>query len=678
MDPTARETSESRERLANRLVWLIATRVLVVLTILFAYILFLSGTEDGLPTLERLGYLVDAGWPGTPAGELGSELPHRSPTPGEGMLQALIGVASMQTLLYVALLHFLPRRPRLQAWIQVTGDLLLITMLLYKFGSVTANLSILYFVVISVASYLLRGQAGLITAGLAASLFAGVLWAHKSEAYLSLFESGGVLAPMVIEVPYAQPQDLSRLERLGQWLEPPPPSEISQVPVGYSLGIHLLGFLTVALFAGHLARDPELEQELEARSADLASLRTFHRDVVQSISSGLAVADPEGRTQSLNRAGEEILGVKEPILLGRHLAESGLFTESSWATLTKYGGRQMVRSETVLRKGDEQRHIGFTLTPLRDGRGRQTGYILIFQDLTEWRRLQERVKLQDRMAALGQMAAGLAHEVGNPLAAISGSAQLLEQGLEIEDPAKRKLLGITIKESQRLDRTVKSFLDFAKPRERRPEPFDVAGLLAEDLELLRNSGDVGEHHELVLDLEPESVTAVADADQISQLFWNLARNALKAMPEGGRLTIRGRVLEETDGDASSLDARLAGPIYRLEVIDQGRGMTEDERQKLFQPFKSFFDSGLGLGMAISYRIVEEHGGEIRVESEQKKGTRIVVDLPLEPPDRAAAEGDDAAPGEGHEAAEPEGLREPSRSDVPVLPHVEDPVEESAR
>jgi two-component system sensor histidine kinase PilS (NtrC family) len=216
------------------------------------------------------------------------------------------------------------------------------------------------------------------------------------------------------------------------------------------------------------------------------------------------------------------------------------------------------------------------------------------------------------MAAVGELAAGLAHEVGNPLAAISGSAQMLSHAAAANE-SHRKLFEIILKESQRLDRTIKGFLRFARPKERSTERFDVAALLAENTELLRNSPEAGAGRRIELELVPPHAVLVGDRDQISQIFWNLTQNALRAMPDGGRLVIRGE---------------LGSRNYRLEFRDDGRGMTEEQRARLFHPFRSFFDQGTGIGMAIVYRIVHEHGGRIEVDSSPGAGTRVRVELPL--------------------------------------------------
>jgi len=259
------------------------------------------------------------------------------------------------------------------------------------------------------------------------------------------------------------------------------------------------------------------------------------------------------------------------------------------------------------------------------------------------------------MAAVGELAAGIAHEIGNPLAAISGSVQLLAKSLG-GDSSERKLVEILIRESQRLDRTIKGFLRFARPRERAVRRFDVAALLAETFELLRNSEEVAPGHRLELRLDPPSVAIHADPDQVTQIFWNLARNALKAMPDGGTLEVVG----ELDGD-----------LYRIRFIDSGRGMGTEERANLFHPFKSFFDTGSGIGMAIVYRIVQEHEGRLRVDSRPGGGTTIEVELPRrgpEPPQmRAAAR------------AEPSLAEAAAATEAPEAGAVETPAgEEAAR
>ncbi len=544
--------------LNRRLLWLTSIRMLVVVSIVLSYLLYNPAqvvTDDG-----RL----------------------------DPNLSLFIAYTSIQSLIYLALLRLLRRSPEVQAYIQLAGDLVLITLLIYRLGEAT-QFSTLYIIVIAVAALFLKRTGVLVIAGLAYLLFASIVlhWLRF------------LVAP-------------------AAGLPPLPEEPAAVFGLFYNLVIHLVGFYGVAILTSYLARDAERSQQrLRETHLDLSYLQSLHGDIIESMSSGLVTTDLEGVVVSLNRSGEEILGRSGGELVGRHISESGMFTAGEWAALTG-GSEHRVRAEAECRRRDaEPVQLGYTLTQLRDGEGNWHGYTLLFQDLTEWRKLEEQVRMQDRMAAIGQMAAGLAHEVGNPLAAISGSVEMLA-GSFAGDRAQVQLLEIMLKESRRLDRTVKSFLQFARPRDHHPVEIDVAALMIEGVELLRNSDDVRPEHRIEADLDPLSAWIWADRDQIGQLFWNLARNALQAMPEGGRLTVVGR---------------LADDVYRLEFRDTGHGMSDEERARLFQPFKSFFDGGTGLGMAIVYRIVSEHRGDIRVESQSGRGTVILVELPVRAPDR---------------------------------------------
>lgn len=601
---------DDKPELNQKLLWLMAIRVLVVASILLPFLVY-NPRDPGSNLVSFTRELIDLVNPSR--SDLlaeGPPVPSREET---RILQVLVAGVSIETLIFVLLLRPLRRRPQLQGYLQLIGDQLLLSLLLYKFGDDIASLSILYFFLIAVGGLLIRHRAEFLLAATATVLYSSLAIAHQVPAYRALWDSGFLApAPATGQVS-GEPPKQSFFERTVLWLKPPSKEEVTGVPLLYNLSIHFAGFVTVAFFTRRLTRDPVLERRLEQRSRDLARLQVLHRDVIQSISSGLLTTDLDFGLTSLNRAGEEILGRREQALAGQSITATGLFDEESWQRYRREADRSgQIRAETEAERDGKKMVIGFTVSPLRDGSGAQRGYLLIFQDLSEWRALEEKLRQQDRMAALGQMAAGLAHEVGNPLAAISGSVQLLAGRFEGR-ASEQKLLDITLRESRRLDRTVKSFLQFARPRDHFPEQFDIAALIAEDVALLRNSDEVAPHHRIELVLEASREMVVADRDQLGQIFWNLARNALQAMPNGGRLRIVGR---------------LDGHYYRLEMEDSGRGMSGDEKARIFQPFKSFFGSGLGLGMAIVYRLVEEHGGEILVDSEPGAGTRIAVLLPV--------------------------------------------------
>jgi two-component system sensor histidine kinase PilS (NtrC family) len=571
--------------LARQLQWLIAIRLVVVTSVVVPYFLLSTlGPGDGGPGPVGVG--------GPPAAAAPAGVPVAPDEPGlaariaAGTVYRVAGFAYLASLVYLVLLRALARRPKVQAYAQFVGDLLLITALVLYTGGIASPFSIFYLVVIAVASTLLGREAGFTVATVAYGFYAFL--------QLALFHGW----------PFA-------LAGSG---------EGSLARVAYNLVVNLAAFYAVAALTSILAgRAARAERELEARREDLADLQVVHRDVIQSITSGLATTDPAGRITSLNRAGEEILSLAEPAVVGRSAQE--LVGGERWEELVARPSApgESRRTEMEVERDGEPLVLGLSLSRLTDAAGQHRGYNLVFQDLTRWRRLEEEVRLKDRMAAVGELAAGIAHEIGNPLAAISGSVQMLARRSGA-DPQQEQLLHILLKESQRLDRTIKGFLRFARPRERSAVEFDVARLLAENFELLRNSDEVGGGHQLHLDLDPPSARLMADPDQVSQVFWNLARNALKAMPDGGELRVGGH--------------RLDG-IYRISVEDTGRGMDERQRANLFHPFQSFFDTGTGIGMAIVYRIVKDHGGELRVESSEDRGTRILVELPAGLPPQGA-------------------------------------------
>ncbi len=460
-----------RAGLERRLRWLIAIRLVVITSFVFPYLLSQLASPTELPTFDFLFLIA--------------------------------GFTYVVSLVYIALLRILRGRLVQQAFIQFSGDLIVVTGLVYYFGGIGSPFSLFYLVVIMVASTMLRRRSGLLVATAAFVLYASL-----------------IIGLAYHYVPPAGPS-LSAAEIA--WRLP------------YNLGIHLFGFYAVAFLTSIIAENMRrAEEELAEKRDSLANLEAFHHDVVQSISTGLVTSDLGGRITSLNRAAIEILRRGDDELLGEPLTRIGLFSTEEWTQLAAHAtemGRTL-RTEAEIDCGGEIVPIGFNLSSLTDASGVPTGHILLFQDLSQWRQLEQELRLKDRMAAVGELAAGLAHEVGNPLAAISGSVQLLSQSPD-SDSSQHKLLEIILRESQRLDRTIKGFLRFARPRERATAAFDIAALLRENTELLRNSDEATLRHRFSLDLEPPTAQLVGDRDQISQIFWNLARNALRAMPEGG-------------------------------------------------------------------------------------------------------------------------------------------------
>jgi len=335
---------------------------------------------------------------------------------------------------------------------------------------------------------------------------------------------------------------------------------------------------------------------------------------VNSIQSGLMTTDEEGRVLYANRFGEAILGRAPAALRGSPLSEvlgSPLLGPAELRA--RAASRALARLELAYRHPDARTlELGVSVTPLAIQEQTRRGYLVVFQDLTDIRRLENEVRTKEKLAAVGEMAAQLAHEIRNPLGSIRGSAQVLmgEPALAEE---QGRLLAIIFRESKRLSDTLNRFLYQARGPSVPRGPVDLRPVVESAITLLRSGGELREGHALDFAADDGPLVCLADADQIAQVFWNLARNALEAMPGGGRLdvTLRRR------GD----DAVLA-------ICDEGRGIERDEQGRLFEPFRSSTSMGTGLGLAIVFRIVREHGGDISVRSVPGEGTQIEVRLPL--------------------------------------------------
>jgi two-component system sensor histidine kinase PilS (NtrC family) len=380
----------------------------------------------------------------------------------------------------------------------------------------------------------------------------------------------------------------------------------------YQLLIHVVGFILVAFLVSYLASSMRsahnrLAEEQE-RANQFAAL-TDH--VVRSVGSGILAADLDGRVVHLNPAGARILEVSDPDnVIGEPLGDIMPLADHNWGLMwARARNRNSSRVESRL-DGRPGTGLGLSVGPLEDERGSLVGFVVNFQDLSEVEAELERRRLQDRMAAVGELAARMAHEIKNPLASISGSAQVLASHEDVDDTIVR-LLHIVVDESQRLSGILDSFLDYARPRQSSQERCDLAAILRDGLDLLRRSSETRPEHRLELDA-PEALTVLGDEHLLRQVFWNLSLNALQAMPDGGSLTIR---------------AWLAGATVLLEWRDTGVGMAKETRQRACEPFVTTHSGGTGLGLAVVYSAMQEHGGTIDIQSSPGEGTTVTLEFP---------------------------------------------------
>lgn len=380
---------------------------------------------------------------------------------------------------------------------------------------------------------------------------------------------------------------------------------------GATLFTHGAAFAATAALAGYLAEQlrtagEELRatgEELRRRERDLAALSALHETVVQSMTAGLVTLDREGRVTFLNRAAVQLTGV-EP------MRARGLLASAAFPAFAAGTGRDEV---DFVRADGTRARLGYSTFPLTASDGRSIGSAVLFQDLTRLREMEEAVQRSERLADLGRVAAGLAHEIRNPLASMSGSIEILhgQPGGSDED---RRLMEIVLREAGRLEALVAQFLAFARPAPPRREPADLALLLDETLRVFRNDPVAAG---VRIDAELAEARAALDAGQVRQVAWNLLTNAAQALTRegagaGGRLRVS------------------CGPApggVRLCVEDDGPGIAPSDLERIFIPFFTTKPGGTGLGLATVHRIVDAHGGSIRVTSVPGKGARFDVFLP---------------------------------------------------
>ncbi|MDE3119492.1 MAG: PAS domain S-box protein [Nitrospirota bacterium] len=504
---------------------------------------------------------------------------------------ALIVLTYAITIAYALTLRYLtdPTTLRPFASFQLGMDLLLETFLIASTGGVESPFSSLYVITVALASLILRRRGGLIIAGVSVILF-GVL------TNIQLY---GLLAS-------------------HKWLLP---SRLSAAEATQALLLHGLALVLVGWLSGTLAEQlRRTGQTLIEKEQGLVRLQAFHENVVQSISSGLFTADPEGRITSFNRAAQEVTGHTLEAVLGRlwwevfHWEQGDLFS----GVPVNLAQPQTVEAEG--QRADGTRLVlGVTLSPLNE-QGTQTGLVGVFKDLTQVRDMQEAMRRREWLATLGEMSAGMAHEIRNPLAALAGAMQMLRRDVALEETNAR-LMDIAVREATRLDAIITEFLLYARPPALNLKECDVNEVLSETLDLLRHQAASRPDVRIVPQLRPGPMTARVDPDQIKQVFWNLATNALEAMPSGGQLAI-------STGRRWVGAGTRSGDVIEITFHDTGEGIKSEALDKIFLPFFTTKREGSGLGLAAVHRIVDLHGGWIRVDSQEGKGSRFVVCLPV--------------------------------------------------
>ncbi len=471
---------------------------------------------------------------------------------------------------------FLPRavRLRLFAQAQITWDLLLVTALVYITGGIGSIFSFLYLLVIVSGSVFLGRKEVFIVASAAAILY-GSLLDLQFYGYL----------PQIEALTF--------------------PEEIDGGRVFHAVFVHVLAFFLTAFLSGTAAeRLRRSESALEKRTIDYEELENLNRTILAHINSGLLMINPQGRIRSFNRAAEKLTGYSLEDVYDRDIRT--LFAKME--VLGEQGFIVESRGEaTVVHKGGQPLIFGYASTPIDDPHGAPLGLLVTFQDLTPYKKMEEELKRTDRLAAVGRLAAGIAHEIRNPLAAISGSAHLLMEGNDLRE-GDRRLMGIVVREADRLSRLLTDFLLYARPTPPDPSVVDVSKLLDELADVI--ASDRRFENVIIRRDYPGGVKMLVDRQQISQVLWDLAINGAEAMEGEGELRFAVRPDESL-----------------LFIEDTGPGIPPEVRERIFEPFFTTKDAGTGLGLSTVYTLVQGHDGRIDVAEGKTGGTRFVIRLP---------------------------------------------------
>jgi two-component system sensor histidine kinase PilS (NtrC family) len=503
----------------------------------------------------------------------GIELAIARLTPNPFPLRLFITVISLWyavSVFYVLLLSFWEER-RIQSLLQVITDLLMVTLLVYATGGVDSSLNFFYPLVIIVACILLPRVWAYLTGALAFILYVAVL----ELTYFGFIPSYSTTHP-----------GLGALQAI--------------------IFVNLFGYLAVAYLAGLLAAKlRQVDVKLKDTRGELEDLQALHENIIQSISGGLITTGLDGYITLANTAAQELFERSEPDFLGKPVSQLFLDPLPTANSERAHGEVRFVPSNGFCKTF---RVMATTLSV--PGR-KAIGYVYTFDDLTEIRRLERDLRIQDRLAAVGRLAAAIAHEIRNPLTSIAGSVSMLSGIADLSDE-HRQLLQIVTRESERLNGIITDFLAYSRGKQYRFASVDLLPLLEDTLTLLEHrlvAENTGIRIERKYNFK-EALT-MADGDKIKQVFWNFCENAVRAMTAGGVLGVS---LEQVGED------------WQVNFADTGPGMSRQLVEKIFEPFQSQFEGGTGLGLAIVYQIVQAHEGKVWARSKVGEGSVFVLRL----------------------------------------------------
>ena len=491
-------------------------------------------------------------------------------------LAVIVAVIYFLSLIALLLQSLYERYPRVFKITQLVFDLALASIVIFVTGGKSSPFIFLYVLIIIYSSIVL----------------------NKAASYVTALVSGLVYVLIVfyqIRLDMPLPEGQSILSSVSAW------GEVGLV----STYFHLTGFLLVAILSGYLSdRFRATGRELGESEKSLRILQSLHQNIIESLTSGMITLDLGGRIISINRTGLEILGINgEDRILGKDLGKfmSGLHLED---LVSK-------KREQMLYTAPDGRMVtlGFSTSELKNTEDKTQGYIIIFQDLTEVKELEDRLRTSEKMALLGQLAAGLAHELRNPLSAISGAVEILGSDVKPTEDNLR-LVRMATQEVERLNLLVEDFLILTMPIQKLTTLVDLGLIISDTVESFTKTIRRG-NIEIINQVE-KGMYVQADSYRLKQAVWNLLLNSVDAMPIGGLIMIKSRT-----EDSSAI----------IEISDEGKGVDENFISRIFEPFFTTKEVGTGLGLAIVQKVIEGYNGNINVISSRGNGATFVITLP---------------------------------------------------
>lgn len=545
----------------KRIRWLMLSRI-VLITILFSFTTFMQLRKTDL-------------------------FPEISLTP----LYILFAVAYAASMLYLLILKFrLIENPNTNIYIQSFSDVALVTGLVHATGGVTSVYSVLYPLVIIYAVLFLQKRGGLIIATFS-SIFYGLL--IDLEYYQ-------IIHPIYTTTLYRH--------------------DLGSTYVFSQIAIHVLSFYIIVFLASFV-----VEQEKKAwillaeKETAFDQLDLLHRSIIESIDTGIMTINLRGMIKSFNRAAEEISGFSFAEVENRSVLELFPAFREIQEQIEKEDNKNSTRNRYNMEFEGKDRNkltLGCSVSNLIDHRGKRIGDIVIFQDLTSIIKMERSLEKSRRLAIIGEMAAGLAHEIRNPLASLGGSIQMLKKDLKL-NPMDERLMQIILRGKEQLENIIKDFLLLARPAPGKKEIIVIKEVIEEVIESIKLVPDWNDTIEVSHSLS-DNICIQANRTELREVFWNLLLNSIQAMNDGGVLSIDAKHVSSNDSTAEHLE---------IGIRDTGSGIDEKNLDMVFEPFFTTKETGTGLGLAIVNRIVEGYGGAIRIENNDEAGTTCVVSFP---------------------------------------------------